>query len=346
MRWARPSQAFTLVELLVVIAIIGILVALLLPAIQAAREAARRTECNNNLKQMAVAVHNHHDTYKIFPSSGRWWQDYPTFGKTRPGTANDTGNPDIAPYQSAGQFYQILPFMEQEAAWNPSGTTTKGRGLEVIGQVVPAFFCPSRRPAQAARRDAHRSRYKDITLGNQGGVDVAMIDYAGMSRTRRSSALVWRGLIPNANYANLTRAGFIDLDNNCGVFLRTKYYTAPSDSLRTIGFQMVTDGLSNTMIIGEKALRMGKYGSLPNDDTGYASGDDQDTMCRHDYPMMSDRDCVVNNTAGSYHFGSVHPGGINAAFADGSVQFITYETDGIVFARMGHRSDGGTIDQF
>ena len=95
-------QAFTLVELLVVIAIIGILVALLLPAIQAAREAARRTQCNNNLKQWGVALHNHHDTYKFFPPI-RWLG----------GDHHDRRN----------AFVSLLPFAEQTAAYDESAWT-------------------------------------------------------------------------------------------------------------------------------------------------------------------------------------------------------------------------------
>src|SRR5882757_8383492 len=97
----RRARGFTLVELLVVIAIIGILVALLLPAIQAAREAARRSQCTNQLRQLAVSFHNHHDTYKFFPSGGwGWaWVGFPEqgYGKN----------------QSGGWMYSVLPYMEE-----------------------------------------------------------------------------------------------------------------------------------------------------------------------------------------------------------------------------------------
>ncbi|MFM7072143.1 MAG: DUF1559 domain-containing protein [Planctomycetota bacterium] len=130
-------SGFTLVELLVVIAIIGVLVALLLPAVQAAREAARRTQCTNNLKQMGLAFHNHHDTYGFLPHGGRGWTDPPTY---------INGTAQVGLTQLAGWGFQILPFIEQNALWEGSGKTTDAdRQIQVISTPVAAFFCPTRR---------------------------------------------------------------------------------------------------------------------------------------------------------------------------------------------------------
>ena len=113
LKTSRSRAAFTLVELLVVIAIIGILVALLLPAIQAAREASRRTQCTNQLRQLAISFHNHHDTHKHLPTGGwRWtWLGYPEYGYGRE--------------QPGGWMYNILQFME-ESALHDYGTGTDG----------------------------------------------------------------------------------------------------------------------------------------------------------------------------------------------------------------------------
>jgi prepilin-type N-terminal cleavage/methylation domain-containing protein/prepilin-type processing-associated H-X9-DG protein len=131
-------RGFTLVELLVVIAIIGILVALLLPAVQSAREAARRIQCTNHLKQLALACHNHHSAHNIFPSAGGPdWTWHMTF--------ND-GRPAIAPDQHGGWGFQVLPYLEQEAVWlGGSATNDVDRSIVAISTPIPGFFCPTRR---------------------------------------------------------------------------------------------------------------------------------------------------------------------------------------------------------
>jgi prepilin-type N-terminal cleavage/methylation domain-containing protein len=137
MNRSRSSQGFTLVELLVVIAIIGILVALLLPAVQAAREAARRMQCTNNLKQLALANHNYHDTYKSLPPA--WLR--------KPGFANNAGNN----YNCWGWGALILPFMEQTPVHQQLdvGTThlqvavQNPTMLATMKAVIPSYRCPS-----------------------------------------------------------------------------------------------------------------------------------------------------------------------------------------------------------
>jgi prepilin-type N-terminal cleavage/methylation domain-containing protein/prepilin-type processing-associated H-X9-DG protein len=143
----RKSAAFTLVELLVVIAIIGILVALLLPAIQAAREAARRTQCSNQLKQMALAVQNCHSTHKKIPHAGGY---FPSDGRVTidpercgPVDATDlrTGTP---PAQYSSVFYFILPFMEEEAKYNMfTEGTTQNIQFSRKAAGIPAMLCPT-----------------------------------------------------------------------------------------------------------------------------------------------------------------------------------------------------------
>jgi prepilin-type N-terminal cleavage/methylation domain-containing protein len=134
-RLSRPGRprAFTLVELLVVIAIIGILVALLLPAIQAARESARRTQCSNHLKQIGLGFQNHHDTYRFFPTAGHHWGYAPEY---------EGATPLIAPKQRAGWAFQILPFIEQSIVYEGNGGTTLDEmQINAIGAKISTYFC-------------------------------------------------------------------------------------------------------------------------------------------------------------------------------------------------------------
>ncbi len=159
----KKKRGFTLVELLVVIAIIGILVALLLPAVQAAREAARRMQCSNHLKQIGLAFHNHHDTFKAFPTGGWHWSIAPEF---RNGTS-----PEISPRQGAGWAYQILPYVEEIAVWEGAGgATLDDRQRNAIGAKISGYFCPSRRSPEAFNLASW--------YGPPGTYEHGMIDYA------------------------------------------------------------------------------------------------------------------------------------------------------------------------
>src|SRR5262245_14313375 len=159
----RSRRGFTLVELLVVIAIIGVLVALWLPAVQAARESARRISCQNNLKQIGLAFQLHHGTHGTYPSGGWDWNTPPTLINGTPATG--------AP-QQAGWAYQLLPYLEAENTFRGTGTTDNERIISIIGATNKTFFCSSRRRPQALQFS--HPEYL-------GGVQAmhALCDYAG-----------------------------------------------------------------------------------------------------------------------------------------------------------------------
>src|SRR5207248_1286543 len=131
----QRRRGFTLIELLVVIAIIAILIALLVPAVQKVREAAARATCQNNLKQIGLACHGHHDAYKVLPCEGTTWANPPTY--LAPGVPA-TGGSGV---QQAGWLFQILPFVEQTAVWKGgNGTSIAQCQINAIGAEIPIYF--------------------------------------------------------------------------------------------------------------------------------------------------------------------------------------------------------------
>lgn len=350
----NPSlrRGFTLVELLVVIAIIGVLVALLLPAVQAAREAARRTQCKNGLKQIGLAIQNFHDTYKHFPLGG-----------TVPyANVSFTGGRINGPReQSIGWPYQLLPFIEEDnaqknAAAAGSAGTPADATAALQGFPVPAFNCPSRRPPTRGTADPNT------------GIEPFLIDYAGAigGPSRSEAQAGYDDLLQNPS-SNTNKNMLFWGCNNCGATLpssskspvyrgviqRCDYLNGDHKGwMRTVAFRSITDGASNTMIIGEKRLVPSKYETGAwYDDRGWTDGWDPDIMRSTMFPLKVDSD--ETDLSGKlldqpgdelpYAFGSAHSGGINCSFADGSVHTINYDVDREVFNLLGNMSDGEPI---
>jgi prepilin-type N-terminal cleavage/methylation domain-containing protein/prepilin-type processing-associated H-X9-DG protein len=162
-------EAFTLVELLVVIAIIGVLIGLLLPAVQKVRESANRMSCQNNLRQMGLAFHNHHDTLGQFPTGG--W-----LALTPPNYI--AGTPATGKLQRAGWAFQILPYVEAENTWKGGqATNDTDRALTAIRTTNKLFFCPSRRGPQTV---TYGDNYVPQLTG--GNITHALCDYAAANK--------------------------------------------------------------------------------------------------------------------------------------------------------------------
>ena len=309
------SHAFTLVELLVVIAIIGVLIALLLPAVQAAREAARRTQCQNHLKQIGLGCQTHIDSQKHFPSDG-WgyrWMGEPDrgFGKKQPG----------------GWIYSITPFLEQGAI-HILGSGTSGdekRAALAIqkGHVIPLFHCPSRRAAQGYPGD-------ELSYNSDEPELVAKSDYAVNGGTR-------------LQFGEGPTIDCLDTYPDCAWKYSDAYMERFFDGISSIRSEIqprrVSDGLSKTVFAAEKYLNPLKYetGDDGSDDSSMFQGHDKDVnrVVSSGLPPFQD---TPGFDTGSHRFGSVHAGGFYAVYCDGSVRQISYDIDGAVYLAAGTRA--------
>ena len=350
---SRQRRGFTLVELLVVIAIIGILVALLLPAVQAAREAARRMQCQNNLKQLGLAMHNFHDSYGHFPHAGHHWQFHVGF--------DQSGSPWVDGRQGAGWGAQILEFLEQGSLLNGkspladtdnNGTVSDIERSKFIFQTaIPAFYCPSRRPAKAHRPNTDWFAFTTDGNGIYGAISGRTPQY-GHAQSDYAAA----------EGRNLNAAG--NCTGSHGVIMRSPNPRQAAQGLPApeyarqafipVTMAAISDGTSQTFILGEKRLRIDVLGNYQGDDNeGYASGWDQDVVRQACWQWAPTGDCVGGTNkvdkrgipcgSGQNRFGSSHPGGFQVIMADGAVRFLQYELDLETFRRMGNRHDGEPV---
>ena len=168
-RSADRRGGFTLVELLVVIAIIGGLIALLLPAVQSARESSRNLTCKNQIKQIGLAFQTHHENLKSFPTGGNDWSTPPTY---------NGGSPTIGADQDASWAFQILPYMEATGFWRGPAGDDKSKSIAAIAVTIPLYFCPTRRGPQTVTHTSSQT-YVAPTYTISGELVHGLIDYAG-----------------------------------------------------------------------------------------------------------------------------------------------------------------------
>ncbi len=327
-------SAFTLVELLVVISIIGILVGLLLPGVQAAREAARAMQCKNNLHQIGLAVDLFHDARKAYP---------PARYQPRPGDAAETacGGTETT------WLVRIMPFVEQSAAeqkWDYS--KSYGDHTEDVRKFnLSTYCCPSRRGVSDAVGEGLIAgsttvwitlpcgcRYPVTTSGSTLASG-AVGDYGGNQGDLSPGS---SGLPTDFYYGG----------NGTGTIISSRARCSsgqPMDWIDRVRQRDVTDGLSNTFISGEMHVPMGKLKQTPGDAFIF-NGDNVFNLARvggPTMPLVSDLRSEGNSLVA---WGSWHAGVCNFVFADGSVRAISNSTDTDTLGRFCNRHDAQVIN--
>ncbi len=326
----RTKNGFTLVELLVVIAIIGVLVALLLPAVQAAREAARRGQCSNHLKQFALAALNYESTYKRLPAARKGCDggNFAHIPECRRNQAEVTATGYDQSQNGASVFVMLLPYLEQQAlydqfdievkvVWDDNGSTKKWYEDPFVLQAVAArpnvMICPSDGELQPYSEYTHDRPVPQAATGSYAGV-AGDVGPPGNDVDGRTDA---RG------------KAFTLKDNNTGVF----FYG------RRLKISQITDGTSNTLFFGETI-----DGHTTLNSNIWTNGN------RCNSSMRTTRNPLNTPVGlGAYllspplpgtngAFGSKHPSGANFAYGDGSVTFVTDDIDHVMYRAMSTRA--------
>lgn len=327
MRMPNRHSGFTLVELLVVIAIIGTLVGLLIPAVQAARESARRSSCSNNVRQLALGIVQCESAVGHLPTNG-WGGHW-------------TGEADkgVGKRQPGGWTYNVLPYIENVAVHQLgaglTGAAKQDAHKQRLQTVVPMLNCPTR------RQGLIKGDY--ISYANSSRPDdVCRADYAA-----NGGSIYTNPFTPNGpfwiNFGTSLYAGPIDYDEGLSSRAQQNFddKNSAANGLFHVGSQVgvhqITDGLSKTLLIGEKQLkRQAYFGDVhdPGDIAAAYCGDNEDNSRWTFLLPLPDTEVT------RYRFGSAHSSGFYAAMADGSIRFINYDIAETPWRILGSRNDG------
>jgi prepilin-type N-terminal cleavage/methylation domain-containing protein len=356
-RSRRRQRAFTLIELLVVIAIIAVLVALLLPAVQQAREAARRTQCRNNLKQYGLAIHNYESTFGMIPPGGNG------VAGTLAGMwgGNGWGGVGLPPSNRLSWQARILPFMDQQPLYNQinwsypdafhgpalpppapqpaPGVNPANSGLIVIGgqrlrsQVVPYAMCPSETETRILW-DRAQSSYTG-SLGSQRTASANSACQPFQVNAERLGPHEWQ----NQDHGNTDERAWLS-----GVFSRFG---------AAVRFEDCTDGLSNVFFAGETSPdchdhRDGfwSFNGMGNAHASTVVPPNNMNTCPN-WPNPPVPACTAqSNWNFTFGFRSKHAGGVHFLFGDGAVRFVSENINIVTYNRLGGRRDNRPVGEF
>jgi prepilin-type processing-associated H-X9-DG protein len=280
-----------------VIAIIGVLVALLLPAVQSAREASRRMQCSNNLRQISLGTHNYHDVNGVFPIN------YLPNSNPAPNW-NDNSN-----FQHWSWMSRILPFIEQQNLYNNLnvGVNTLRQSQQYVATQVKPFLCPT---------DDYTKRGPRLDGNNLGTPAISPPLPLGQTNYRGVSGQNWQWGDARWNPIKSTIDGNLDgLLAGDGIFYRTDY-------LKPRRIAMITDGTSNTFMVGEDLPQMNTHCSWP-----YSNHTQGTCAIYPNAKTPAGQLFAASDWPNAYSFHSRHPNGLQFAFADGSVTFIANNID-------------------
>lgn len=291
-RFGRIRIAFTLIELLVVIAIMAVLLGLMLPAVQKIRESANRIKCQNNLKQLALAVHNYHDANQRFPHNG-----------AKGISGSDCCGPN-GPRWS--WLARTLPFMELESLHKQANVSESSflnandSVLDAISRKIPLLLCPS--DGGSGQR---------IDAADLEGILVGTTNYKGVSGSNWwDGDPRWHSSWPTGPFGSPVTGSQVGMLNGNGIFFR-------ADCNRTLTTAGITDGLSNTYMIGEDVPSMNTHCAW-----AYANAATGTCGIGPNATQMNGNPYDAEDWGNVYSFRSKHPNGLMFALADGSVRYV------------------------